>query len=72
MIQAVAVAPARKKLPRDVDVKLALLLVAADVAIRFQIISRDATDDTNAPPARIKDTPARETESWNVLENFCG
>ena len=52
--QAVAVA--------DVDVKLAFLHVAADVAIRGQRMSRHATDDTNAPPARIKDTPARESQ----------
>ena len=56
--------------PRDVHVKLAFLRVADDVTIRLQRISRDATDDTNAPPTRIKDTPARETESGNVLKNF--
>ena len=66
IIQAVAVASDRKKLPREVDVKLACR--------RCNPPSKSfspSTGDTIAPPARIKDTPARETESRNVLKNFC-
>ena len=69
--QSVTITLPRKKLPRDVDVNLAFLSVVAEVAIRLQSIHSDATDDTNAPPARVKDTPAKETESRNVLKNFC-
>ena len=71
IILTVAAASARKVLG-DIDVKLAFLRVAADAAVRLQRISRDATDYTNAPPARIKDTPNREIEHKNVLKNFFG
>ena len=52
-----AAASARKILPSDLDVKLAFLRMAADVVIHLQRMSRTATDDTTAPPARTKDTP---------------